>query len=630
MCGILGSVGSEILFTETDLNVLAHRGPDSSSSYSDETVFLGHTRLAIQDLSAAGNQPMFSSDNRYVMVFNGEIYNHWDIRKELESRYNFRSTSDSETLLYGFIEYGEQILNKLNGIFAFCIYDKDRKEIFIARDQLGVKPLYYHSDNSKFLFSSELKAFNNLGLGDDIDIQALSNYITFLWSPGEATPFKNVKKLLPGHFLKFPTDGLSVLEPMKYYQIPFTGVYSKNSEEELIDELEVKLLLAVKRQMLSDVPVGFFLSGGLDSSLIVAMARKLFPQANFPCFTIDTGELAKSEGFSDDLFYAKKVAEHLKVELNIVTAEVDIVKDFDKMVWHLDEPQADAAPLNVLNICTVARNKGIKVLLGGTAGDDLFSGYRRHQALNIEDVFSRVPVSLRSLVSKIATNLPGNFPTIRRIKKLTKNLSKNHIERMAGYFEWLSYGTVYNLFSEKSRRKLENYDPSSFLKNLNKDIPNEKDYLNQMLYWELKTFLVDHNLNYTDKLSMAVGLEVRVPFLDLELVEFATTIPPVLKMKGSETKYILKKVAERYLPNEVIYRPKTGFGAPVRKWITEDLNAMIADYLSVEQLNKRGIFDAQAVTNLICKNKSGKIDASYSIWALLAIESWMRQFIDNR
>jgi len=629
MCGILGSIGSQVLFKESDLGILAHRGPDSNGFFNDEKVFLGHTRLAIQDLTSAANQPMFSDNNRFVLIFNGEIYNHWEIRENLAEKYKFKTSSDSETLLIGFIEYGSDVLNKLNGIFSFCIYDRVDKEVFIARDQLGVKPMYLYADEDKFLFSSELKSFIRFDIDRDIDDKALFNYITFLWNPGESTPLKKVKKLLPGHYLKFKINEYSSAIAIKYYQIPFTGGYFQSSESQLIDQLEAKILASVKRQMLSDVPVGFFLSGGLDSSLIVAMARKLFPEAKLPCFTIDTAELALFEGFSDDLDYAKKVARHLNVDLNIVPASIDIVKDFDKMIWHLDEPQADAAPLNVLNICTYARQNGIKVLLGGTAGDDLFSGYRRHQVLKMEVIFNKIPEFVRSIIAGMVNMVPGSSAGVRRAKKVAKDLDKSTYERLSGYFQWLPYSQVFNLFTADWKSKLRDYNPSNNLINLNQEIPDEKNLLNQILYWELKTFLVDHNLNYTDKLSMAVGIEVRVPFLDLELVDFATKIPPDLKMKGTETKYILKKVAERYLPHEVIYRPKAGFGAPVRKWVTEDLDEMIGRYLSVEQLNKRGIFDATAVWSLIQDNKKGKIDASYSIWALVAIESWMQQFIDN-
>ena len=627
MCGIAGIIGVTECKDEQLLRGIAHRGPDSCGVFKDKGIFLGHSRLSIQDLSENGNQPMFSSDGRYVMIFNGEIYNHLDIRKELEKEYTFKSTGDSETILYAYIKYGESFLLKLNGIFALAIYDIKEKEIFLVRDQIGVKPLYFYRDAEKFLFSSELKSFLAFEIDKQINLKALANYLTFLWSPGVQTPFSSVEKLLPGHYLKFKLSDYATAAPVKYYQIPFAGKYLMAKEEELVNLLEQKLITAVKRQMLSDVPVGFFLSGGLDSSLLVAIARKIYPDKSLPCFTIDAGD--DSEGFTDDLPYAKQVAEFLGVELNIVKAEIDIFRDFGKMVWHLDEPQGDAAPLNVLNICRFAREKGIKVLIGGAGGDDLFSGYRRHQALSLEKYLNKVPGGVARPLLKAISFFKVKNSLVRRARKLLADIDKSPEARMAGYFRWLPHDKLTSLFNPAMLQQMGIFDPVDYLIGLNKDIPEEKNPLNQMLYCEMKTFLVDHNLNYTDKLAMAVGVEARVPYLDLELIEFSTQIPPCFKIKGKETKYLLKKVAERYLPSSVIYRPKTGFGAPVRKWILNDLEPMIHELLSPKKINERGIFNPDAVWKLIEDNKLGNIDASYIILELLAIESWMIQFIDN-
>jgi len=316
------------------------------------------------------------------------------------------------------------------------------------------------------------------------------------------------------------------------------------------------------------------------------------------------------------------------VKLEIVGADIDIVNDFDKMIWHLDEPQADPAPLNVLNICKKAKELGYKVLIGGAGGDDLFSGYRRHVALNYERYFSMIPGGVGQVFKGLLKALPASIPQFRRMKKLLADIDKSQLERMEGYFAWLPLSKNKSLFTKENQQQIVSYDPVEYLNKLLLNIPDEQSNLNKMLYWEMKTFLADHNLNYTDKLSMAVGVEVRIPYLDIELVEFATSIPPSLKMKGKETKYILKKVAERYLPREVVYRLKSGFGAPVRKWITQDLDDKIYEYLSPEVLERRGVFNPQSVWKLIKDNKAGKIDASYTIWCLLAIESWMRQFID--
>jgi asparagine synthase (glutamine-hydrolysing) len=631
MCGIVGAIGKlDNKIIHRSLDSIFHRGPDSNGIYLKDNLFLGHARLSIQDLSEKANQPMFSDDKRYVIIFNGEIYNHLEIRSELLADREFISTGDTETVLYSYIKHGISILQKLNGIFALAIFDNETNEIIIARDHFGLKPLYFYKKDDLFLFGSEIKSFLPFKIDLSICAEAVFNYISFLWSPGQKTAFKYVKKLLPGTFLQFNIEEKIDFDTKDFYKINYPSVKSNLTEEQLIDKLENYLLKAVDRQLLSDVPVGFFLSGGLDSSLLVAMARRLNPKSEMKCFTIDVGENnAYNDGFPDDLNYAKKVASYLNVDLNIVNANFDIVDMFDKMIWHLDEPQADAAPLNVLKIAGLARDKDIKVLIGGTAGDDLFSGYRRHRALNIEKYIKILPTFVLSLVRGTAKMLPSHLPLFRRLKKLVINFHETPIKRQLSYFSWLPENTVHSLFSADWKEYIKNYDPFEYFYKVGNDLDEQASDLDRMLFWELKTFLVDHNLNYTDKLGMAVGVEVRVPFLDLNLVEFSQSIPTSMKMRGKETKYILKKVAERYLPHDVIYRPKTGFGAPVRKWITSDLQPMIDERLSIDRIKARGIFNPVAVWDLINQNKSGKIDASYSIWALLAIESWCMQFVDG-
>lgn len=631
MCGIVGliSKNSNDKIKECSL-AIAHRGPNDEGIYFDGDLALAHRRLSIQDLSENGHQPMISYDENYIIIFNGEIYNHWEIRNELESKYQFISQTDTETILYGFIEYGKEIVKKLNGIFAFSIFNKQSKELFIVRDHFGVKPLYYYCDNNLFWFSSELKSISPLKFDNDLDLESIENYLTFLYSPGEKTPFKKVLKLLPGHFLSLNVNNFQNFTICKYYDILFDNSRLNKNEQELIDELENLLTTVVERQLLSDVPVGFFLSGGLDSSCIVALAKKLHPNKKFNCYTIRTNEgHDMDEGFSNDLYYARIVAKHLDVNLIEVESNVDIVNDFDKMIYHLDEPQADPAPLSVLNICLKAREDGQIVLLGGTAGDDLFSGYRRHQALRFEKYINLTPFFLRKFIKFLIYKLAVNKPIIRRLRKLTSDIDKSQLDRLVGYFSWIDNGVLKNLFSTKTKNLNRVYNPLNILKESLKNIPNEKDLLNKILYLEMKFFLTDHNLNYTDKMSMAAGIEVRVPFLDKELVEFSLQIPTNLKMKGITTKYILKKVMEKYLPHEVIYRSKSGFGAPVRKWITGEMNDMIRERLSEQNITRQGVFDYEKVQELINKNKTGSIDASYTIWSLLAISSWIDQFFFN-
>ncbi len=629
MCGIIGYIGKEAsAISQSTISVIDHRGPDDTGFYSDTKVWFAHKRLSIVDLSAKGHQPMISSDGNYILIYNGEIYNHLDIRTELiQKGYSFNSSSDTETLLYALVEFGTSILKKLNGIFAFAFYNKKEQSVIIVRDQFGIKPLYYYHLNGSFGFSSEIKGLLNLpGFNREIDHTGLFFYLQMLYAPGELSPFKNVKKLLPGYYITYKIDSGKFVTT-KYYSVDFSKPNPQRSEFELIDELDVLLTNAVERQLMSDVPLGYFLSGGLDSSLIVAVAKKINPSGNINCFTISAGDEMIKEGFSDDLRYAKKVASHLSVNLNVISASKNIIEFFDKMIWHLDEPQADPAPLHVYNIAHGAKELGIKVLMGGTGGDDIFSGYRRHQAINAEKYLRLAPQWLLKSLGNASSGLSTSHPGTRRLKKLLSGIGGSKDQRLAGYFSWVSQQTVSNLFNPDIRNKFnEQLLPDAFMHSLLQKLPYDTADLDKMLFLEMNTFLPDHNLNYTDKMSMAVSVETRVPYLDLDLVEFSAHLPVQYKMKGNTTKYLLKKVAQRYLPNDVIYRPKTGFGAPVRTWLKTSLKPMMEDRLSEARINKNGIFDYKEVKTLIDNTATGKTDASYTIWSLMAIDSWVEQF----
>lgn len=630
MCGITGLIHPnhpEYIRQMTDL--IAHRGPDDEGFFSDTYISFGHRRLAIQDLSQNGHQPMITLDGRFMIILNGEIYNHFDIRKRLEEKYIFRSTSDTETILYGFVEYGVSLFNMLNGIFAFAIYDKLTHDLIIVRDQYGVKPLYYYHKNDILVFASEIKSILTVPeIDKSIDYKGLTQYLRILWGPGERTMLNNISKLLPGYYLKCNVKDPRSIEKVKYYEIPFDGQYSTKTEEQLIDELDSLLTEAVRRQLLSDVPVGFFLSGGIDSSAIVAIAKKILPNQRLKCYTIDSGSKhIIKEGFGDDLFYAHKVAQLLDVDLTVINGKADIYNSFDKMIWHLDEPEPDIASIHVMNICKQAREDGYVVLLGGTAGDDLFSGYSRHLALRYEWFIKFLPKRFFSFIKTIVGYFKSRNVFIRRLKKLLSDLDKPEIDRMVGYFTWLPEGKEKELLSENIRIKIKDFNPMAILKSTLKKIPKEKSRLNKMLFLELKHFLPDHNLNYTDKLSMACGVEVRVPFLDKDLVEFSTGIAPSFKLKGKTTKYLLKKLMERYLPNDVIYRPKAGFGAPVRSWVNNELRNSIDETLSKEGIEEDGLFDYVNVREMIDQNRKNLQDFNYPILGLVAISSWYHQFI---
>jgi len=628
MCGIVGSVNCN--FINGHLSLLQHRGPDNSGEIRYKNATLAHLRLSILDTSSSGHQPMQTDDGNLAITFNGEIYNHMELRQELSKQgYTFNSGSDTETLLKGWDFWGKNILEKINGIFAFAIINKKKNKLFLVRDQIGIKPLYIYEKGSVVAFSSELKSFGYLDKFDDtLNVTALAQYLSFLWAPGKETPYQLVHKLLPGHYLEIPLSEPSKKNEIKYYQLPFVGNYLQPERENgIIDQLDERLKRSVERQLLSDVPLGFFLSGGLDSSLIVAIAKNLYPDTKFNCFTVSSKMDREGKGFEDDLPYAKKVAEHLNVDLNIVESDFNITNEFDHMIWHLDEPQADPSPIHVYKISKEARNLGIKVLLGGTAGDDLFSGYRRHQALKYDKILECMPSGLRKTAQMAINNLPASSLLVRRLKKLSRDWEKPIKQRMLGYFNWLPDDNyVFSLFGENVNIGMSPQCVYSYFEQiLHQQHPNLST-LDQLLYLEIKTFLVDHNLNYTDKMSMAAGVEARVPYLDKEIVELAGMIPSQLKLRNGETKYVLKKVAERYLPDEVIYRSKTGFGAPVQNLLKSELKPMIHDRLSRKHLSKQGIFNPDAVQRMIKENDSKHFDFSYPLWSMLAIQSWLKQF----
>jgi asparagine synthase (glutamine-hydrolysing) len=625
MCGIYCQFNDNINL-KTVKKGIGHRGPDFFNFIKIDNLDLVHARLSILDLSSMGNQPMQSNDKRYTLIYNGEIYNHLELRKNMLGEYDFKSTSDTETILAGLIKFGNSFIDYLNGIFAFVFFDSLEQKILVSRDPLGVKPLYFYPKDNKFYISSELKSFIDKLSTSELNYNAISNYLTFLWGINDQTPLSGLRKLQPGEQLEIFLKDESFTVKSKKTDLKEFNKSIQKSEFEYIDKLDEILKNAVKRQLLSDVPVGFFLSGGLDSSLLLAIAKKVQPDSKFECFTIDTDNIY-DEGFISDLSYAKQVASLLSCNLNIVKADINILDDFDKMIWHLDEPQADPSPLLVNAISKEAKNKNIKVLISGAGGDDIFSGYRRHQSLFFEKYLSLLPSWFFSLGYYLVDFLPFSQGIKRRVTKFYKNNLLSNDEQLVDKFRWLDPLEVQNLFLKSKQPSI--YQNVESLNQLLLNIGKEHNSLDRLLYLEQKSFLVNHNLNYTDKLSMAEGVEVRVPYLDLELVNFANSLPVNLKMRGITTKYILRKVAERYLPKEIIYRSKTGFGGPVRKWIKHDLEPLIEKRLSRDVLLKRGIFDPNAVANLVKRNKNDEIDASYTIWALLALESWMLQFIDR-
>ena len=632
MCGLIGYSG---VFNTPQLyaglNAIAHRGPDDSGVFVDSNadIGLGHVRLSILDLSPLGHQPMVSVNAEVVLVFNGEIYNFLDLRLELQAKgFVFKGQSDTEVLLNLYLSDGVAMLSRLNGVFAFAIWDSRSSSLFIARDALGVKPLYYSASDSHFAFSSEIKGLLHLiPEAKELDEVALHRYLTFLWCPGEGTPLKAVRKLLPGEAMVVQKG--NIVRRWVWYQLPvFSPNVSIHNKKDAIDGTVKHLRQAVQRQMLADVPVGAFLSGGLDSSSVVAFARELNP--DIQCFTIELLG-TQNDGFSDDLPYARRVAKHLGVSLDVVQIDATrMAGDLEKMVAQLDEPLADPAALNVLYISQMARNQGIKVLLSGAAGDDLFTGYRRHLAVQNEKYLNWIPLFILHGVELGASSLDQRFLLFRRLTKLFSCVGDSGDIHLVNYFRWVRELDLYSLYTQEFRCSLGNTMSVTpmidFLKPLSKDVLP----LERMLALEKRFFLADHNLLYTDKMSMAAGVEVRVPFLDLDLVDFADRIPIDMKQRSFQGKWILKKAMAPYLPHDVIYRPKSGFGAPLRHWMRYELRELLGDILSADSLKRRGLFEPVEVQKLIAANDQGKVDASYTLLSLLCIEIWCRSYLDKK
>ena len=503
MCGIVGVYGGNTGNIEKACSVIKHRGPDDKGIFIDDklNIGLGHQRLSILDVSHLGHQPMMSQNKNIVIVFNGEIYNFVELRSALEKEgYVFNGESDTEVLINLYLSDGMEMLSKLKGIFAFAILDKNKETLFVARDALGVKPLYFSTDGDAFYFASEMKAlFEFDSIDKNLDIESLNQYLCFLWCPGEGTPIKSINKLLPGQALLVNKG--KVKKKWTWYQLPiFIGNSKDLNKNESISGVTNLLRRAVHNQMISDVPLGAFLSGGLDSSSIVAFAREKDP--DIKCFTIET-QGKQEDGFVDDLPYAKKVAKHLNVNLEIVTVSSNqIADDLQSMIAQLDEPLADPASLNVRYISKLAKKNGIKVLLSGAGGDDLFTGYRRHYALELERYWSWMPRSARELIEDASKKLNNNKPSQRRLKKLFNGAGLSNDERLINYFRWTDDKTLKSLFSLEFRDLIGRSNPLSTMSNFISPISSNTSRLDQMLTLEQRFFLADHNLNYTDKLSL--------------------------------------------------------------------------------------------------------------------------------
>lgn len=626
MCGIVGVVSERLLkgvSIESLTNILVHRGPDDYGVYSDNYVALGHRRLSIVDLES-GHQPIFNEDRSKCIVFNGEIYNFNELRDELLNKgHRFSTHSDTETILHAYEEWDKNCVNRLRGMFAFAIWDSDKKRLFIARDRLGIKPLFYAEHMGKFYFASEMKAIlADSSIPRDIDDVALASYFTLSYIPAHLTIYSNIRKLLPGHMLFWQNGKVRI---QKYWDVHFCPDRTKG-EKYFIDGFLEHFQDAVKMRLMSDVPLGAFLSGGIDSSAVVASMSTVSSQ---PVNTFCMGFGGHTGGYLDERKYAQLVSDRYSTNHKYYKVVPRFDGLLDKIVRSFDEPFADDSTIPSYFVCKVAR-QNVTVALSGLGGDELFAGYERYLGFQLSRSYEKLPYFLkerviRRIIEKFPERADGHY-TINHMKRFVRSGSLPAAQRYFGYISISNSDS--NLFSDSERfRQAVEACQEIILSYFN--APNADNDLNRIFYCDLKTYVPDDILAVTDRMSMYHSLEVRVPFLDHKLVEFCATIPPEMKLKGFRKKYLLKKAVQDMLPSEVINHRKQGFVGPMTSWLKTDLKSYVLESLSQKNLARHGLFNEKVITRLIHEHFSGKEIHDTLIWSLIVFQAWFDLYIEQ-
>jgi asparagine synthase (glutamine-hydrolysing) len=644
MCGIAGIVSRDPEpHVAAMLETIEHRGRDddgvwsSQPANSGQKICLGHRRLSIIDTSAAGHQPMISADGRYAITFNGEIYNYLELRQQLRTKgHKFTTETDTEVLLTAFAEWGAECLPRLNGMFAFGVWDNQEQTLTLARDHVGIKPLYYAqlpahgTSTSSFIFASEIKAILATGLiPKAINPEALHQFLTFLWAPDPNTLFAGIKTVPPAHVLTLRQGEISLRE---WWDVSFEEIETGRSEEWWQEELLEKLDRVVSMEMVADVPLGSFLSGGVDSSGIVAIMERHANGRRVSTYTVGIeSEDLRYDIIPDDVRWARRVNQHLDTDYHEIMLKPAVAELLPKLVYHMDEPPIDMAIPSYL--VSRAARETLTVMLSGMGGDEVFAGYPRQLAMKLASAFDPVPGLLRRpLMRTLAYTLPGGMPgkltaPLRNAKKFARSAGLDFEERYLGYGTYFTDEAKQELYTDEMREATRGLDAYEAHRRYFARVATAEP-LNRLLYVDLKTFLPCLNLITTDKTSMAANLEVRVPFLNREMIEFAARMPVDLKLRGFKRKYILKRALERVLPHDVVWRKKAGFGAPIRSWLRGPLRPLVDELLSEATVRKRGLFRPAEVQRIISANLSGREDFNLQVFQLLNLELWQRQFMD--
>ncbi|MFP5263028.1 MAG: asparagine synthase (glutamine-hydrolyzing) [Blastocatellia bacterium] len=628
MCGIAGMCGPETGMSAAEsrdvlsrmCRVIEHRGPDDEGFYVEGGTALGMRRLSIIDLFT-GHQPITNEDGSLWIVFNGEVYNFREIREGLVARgHVFQSNTDTEVILHLYEERGEDCVEPLRGMFAFAIWDARDRSLFLARDRVGVKPLHYTLAGGTLVFASEIKSLlQHPAVRREVNAEAISDFLSFGYVPDPASAFAGVAKLPAGHTLTFKDGKVTT---RRYWDFQYAdGAAAGPARDERYYTARLLDLLdeSIKLRLVSDVPLGAFLSGGIDSSAVVAMMARHMGRP------VKTFSIGFSESSFDELHYARIAARHFNSDHHEFVVTPDVCKIVEEVVWHHDEPFADVSSIPTYIVSKMAREH-VKVVLSGDGGDELFAGYERYVIDRSRERFARIPRFVRK---NVMLKVSSAMPRAAYGKNFLRNISLDAGERYIDSLSLLNRQSKSELISGEFKRSLGAHDSSEQFERL-LAASNSSVQINRLLYLDSKTYLPGDILTKVDRMSMAHSIEAREPLLDHKLIEFVQTIPASLKLRGLETKHVLKRALEGLVPREIINRPKQGFGVPINKWLNNDLRELLGDTLTDRRTRQRGYFDAGAVDALLDEHRRGRRDHALQLWGLLTLELWHRAFIDRR
>lgn len=636
MCGIAGFANKDFQTNapETSATVLermcrciVHRGPDEQGTMIDGGIALGMRRLAIIDL-AGGQQPIYNEDRSCAIVFNGEIYNFPDLQKELSARgHTFKTSCDTETILHGYEEWGADVVNHLRGMFAFAIWDSRRRQLFIARDRVGKKPLHYaQTGQGTFVFGSEIKSLlAHPEIERRVNPQALDAYLTLGYVPDPLTIFDGIHKLPPASTLTLKDNRISINQYWDFdYHTARTDDFMSLDAGTYLTEVRRLLEEAVRIRLISEVPLGAFLSGGIDSSTVVSLMSRHAKQTNAP--RVKTFSIGFREESFDELEYARIAAKAYDTDHHEFIVTPDICRVIDELVWHFDEPFADSSAIPTYMVSKLAREH-VTVALSGDGGDELFAGYTRYAIDRSRDGFaSGLPRAMRhNLLHPLSRNLPHGAPG----KNYLANIALEPLERYLDSVSAFTQLARESLYSADFRRQLitPDYVAREF-ERLAAHV-NTGEPLDRLLYIDSKTYLTADIMAKVDRTSMATSLETRAPLLDHELIDYVVRIPASLKLRGMETKHIMKEAVRPFVPPEILHRKKQGFGVPLVKWINHELRDDLHDALTSEKSRARGLFKRDYIDVLFAEHQRGRRDHSTQLWTLYMLELWHRRYIDD-